>query len=228
MIAQRLVEPEILDALSPDDPRARASRRDLHRINTFMRQSRIMARALSRLPAPRKLVDLGSGDGQFMLAVARRLARRWPGVTVTLLDQQNIVTETTRARFAKLGWTCETIAADVFDYLARKEEADIVTANLFLHHFPAPALQRLLASVAGMTRAFVACEPRRSRLSLLGGRLVFVLGANAVSRHDAVASVRAGFARGELSALWSETGWHARECWAPPFTHLFAVTRHDP
>lgn len=225
MTAHRLVEPEILDVLSPDDPRARASRRDLKRINAFMLQSRIMARALCALPPPRTLVDLGSGDGQFLLAVARRMARRWRGVTVSLVDQQNIVTEDTRAGFKALGWACETVPADVFDYLARMKEADIVTANLFLHHFPAPALQRLLANVAGAARGFVACEPRRSPLAILGSKLVFVLGANDVSRHDAVASVRAGFAGNELSALWPATGWSCRETWAPPFTHLFVAHR---
>jgi hypothetical protein len=53
---------------------------------------------------------------------------------------------------------------------------------------------------------------------------VFVLGANDVSRHDAVASVRAGFAASELSALWPQdqtSSWRLREKAIFPFTHLF-------
>ena len=54
----------------------------------------------------------------------------------------------------------------------------------------------------GTAKAFVACEPRRSAFALLGARMVFALGANDVTRHDAVASVRAGFRGRELSGLW--------------------------
>jgi hypothetical protein len=44
-----------------------------------------------------------------------------------------------------------------------------------------------------------------------------------VTRHDAVASVRAGFAGRELSGLWPEAGWQRREGLALPFTHFFAA-----
>ena len=53
---------------------------------------------------PRSLLELGCGDGTFMLRLARRLAPRWPDVTVTLLDRQSIVSEKTKAAFRALGW----------------------------------------------------------------------------------------------------------------------------
>ena len=96
----RVLVPEILDHLAAEDPRALRSRRDLARINAVMRQSAIMAKALSSFPAPKLLADLGGGDGHFLLSVARRLARRWPGVKVLILDQQAIVSAGTRSQFA--------------------------------------------------------------------------------------------------------------------------------
>jgi hypothetical protein len=218
----RTLTPEILDFLAPDDPRAIRSRRDLVVINAMMRQSAIMAKALSRTPAPKLLADLGGGDGRFMLSVARRLAKRWPkdwsGVTVMIADQRAIVGADTRARFAQLGWRCENLTGDIFQTLPLIKP-DMVTANLFLHHFDE-------ALVAARSKAFVACEPRRSALALLGARLVFLLGANDVSRHDAVASVRAGFSASDLSALWpqdqtKDRAWKLRERAVFPFTHLF-------
>ncbi|HEY0265125.1 MAG TPA: hypothetical protein VGC16_00140, partial [Rhizomicrobium sp.] len=99
---------------------------------------------------------------------------------------------------------------------------DIAIANLFLHHFDDAALERLLAAVAANCRGLVACEPRRSAFALLGARLVFALGANDVTRHDAVASVRAGFAGQELSALWRQGDpWKSGECGVFPFSHIF-------
>ncbi len=221
----RILVPELLDLLPPDDPRAITSRRDLVRINWMMRQPQIVVQALAGFPAPATLADLGGGDGKFLLQVARRMAPRWPGVRALILDRQDIVSARTRAGFESLGWSCETVAGDVFETLPRVSP-DITIANLFLHHFDDAALARLLAAVALEGRGFVACEPRRSAFALLGARLVFALGANDVSRHDAIASVRAGFAGHELSALWPASGqWRVGERGVFPFSHLFAV-RH--
>src|SRR5436190_16442240 len=43
---QRHVEPELLDELPANDPRALRSRKDLERVNAWMGHSRIMARQL--------------------------------------------------------------------------------------------------------------------------------------------------------------------------------------
>ena len=82
---KRLVQPELLDTLPPDDPLAIGSRRDLHRINWWMRNHAIMAGALQRhLPrAPKQITELGAGDGKFLLRVAKKTARRWPDVQAT-------------------------------------------------------------------------------------------------------------------------------------------------
>ena len=217
----RALTPEILDLLAPDDPRAVRSRRDLARINAVMGQGALMAKLLASFPAPRVLADLGGGDGRFLLKVAGRLARRWTNVKVVILDRQSIISAKTRAGFAALGWTCESLPGDVFEGLPQIQP-DIVTANLFLHHFDDATLARLLRLAASRTRGFVACEPHRSGLALWGARLVGVLGANDVTRHDAVASVRAGFRASELSALWPQgNAWIRNESAVFPFTHVF-------
>ncbi len=120
----RVLTPELLDELAADDPRAIRSRRDLVLINTIMRQSAVMAQTLLQCPPPRSIADLGGGDGRFVLSVARRLAKHWPGVRVLIVDRQDIVRRETRADFETLGWQCETRPGDVFDVLP---QADIIT-----------------------------------------------------------------------------------------------------
>jgi hypothetical protein len=124
------------------------------------------------------------------------------------------------------------LQGDIFETLPRIRP-DIVTANLFLHHLDDEGLARLLALIVSQARAFVACEPRRSLFALLGARLVFALGANDVTRHDALASVQAGFRDLELSMLWPEDrGWTCQERGVFPFSQLFCAeasnqeTRH--
>jgi hypothetical protein len=131
----------------------------------------------------------------------------------------------TLERLAALGWHASIAASDVFDFLALPGAPfDAIFVNLFLHHFDDAALARLLALVAAHGRVLVACEPRRSRFALAGSRLLWALGCNDVTRHDALASVRAGFTGGEITALWPERhGWRLVERAAPPFSHLFVA-----
>lgn len=231
----RRLEPELLDQLPADDPRAMGSRRDLRRINGLMANARAMAAMLRAGAAgrqPRTIVDLGCGDGQAMLRVARRLAPRdWRGVTVILQDRQNIVSAATRDAFGALGWRAETVSADVFDFLDRAPSSpiDAITANLFLHHFTDAQLTRLFGSAAKLAGLFVACEPRRAKFVVELSRLLWLVGCNDVSVHDAVASARAGFVGNELSALWphqiDNDDWQLQERPAALFTHLFAARR---
>lgn len=228
MTGPRTVEPELLDLLPADAPGALRSRRDIRRLNALMLHSRIMARLIERHMRGgrlRRLVDLGGGDGTFMAAVARILARRWADVTLVLVDRHDVVARDTHDALAALGWRMEVAASDVFDYLARPAAAaDVVTANLFLHHFEEAGLRRLLAGSARLAPLFVACEPRRSRLARLASGMVCALGCNHVTRHDARASVRAGFAVGELSRLWPEgRNWRLHDAAIGPFTHCFTA-----
>jgi hypothetical protein len=152
-----------------------------------------------------------------MQRVVRRLRR--PGVEVTLVD---------RVALPDLQGQATAVAADAHEFLARPgPRFDAIVANLFLHHFEPAALRRLLALAARRAPLFVACEPRRSRLALQASRLLGLLGCNDVTRHDAAASVRAGFLGRELSALWPEQdGWALSEGPARPFGHLFVARRH--
>ena len=227
----RVVEPEWLDALPADDARAVRSRADLRVVNTWMRQAATMARALfhhSGGVAPARLIDLGAGDGTFMLRVAHKLAPRWRNVTAVLLDGQDIVTQRTLSGFSALQWRAEAVVADAFDFLAqtRRGNADVLTANLFLHHFDEDRLAKLMQEMARCASLVVACEPRRGPVALWASRMVGAIGCGAVTRHDAVVSVRAGFSGDELSRLWPCQGdWDLHEYRAWPFTHCFVARK---
>lgn len=227
-MAERLVEPEILDDLPETDPRAVASRNDLRRLNRLMLQDRIMAAMLSaHLPSPpRRILEIGSGDGSFMLTVARKLAKRWPSVDLVLLDRQALVTPRRIAEFAAIGWTVTVVEADIFEWssAAKDECFDAITTNLFLHHFKTEELALMLEKMASMAPVFLATEPRRTRFPLLASRMLRVIGANDVTRHDAPASVRAGFTGHELSELWPQDhGVVTDERRRGLFTHAFAA-----
>ena len=210
----RSVRPEILDELSPDDPRAIQSRRDLRKINTLMGHPAFIARTLRTGPMPRVLVELGAGDGAVLLNVAQRLGRPPFRVRAILIDRRPSLPDATKAAFDREGWDVESCGSDIFDWLSHPtaDRADAMLANLFLHHFSDSDLAALLSSASRRTAHFIACEPLRSRTALAGVSLMPLIGCNAVTRHDAAISVRAGFRGRELSALWPDDGrWQLTE-----------------
>jgi hypothetical protein len=226
----RRIQPETLDQLAESDPRAVRSRADLRRINRVMGTRTIMLRALRHeIAAPRRIIELGAGDGMLMLGLARRLARYWPSVHLTLLDRQNLVAAQTIGAFHVLGWQVEILNVDVLMWLKQPvhDRYDLAVANLFVHHFDDRQLTLMLPALAQRADVFFICEPRRAWVPLLGSYLIGLIGANAVTRQDAVLSVRAGFAGNELSAQWpvERGGWNLREYAAGLFSHCFLATR---
>jgi Methyltransferase domain len=230
-VVVRALEPELLDELPPDDPSAVGSRRDLVRLNGWMGHRRIMAQALRSScdpPTTRRLIELGAGDGRFLLNVAQSLSADWRGTTAVLVDRHRVVSPETQQGFQALGWRLALIEADVFDWLGRPTVAfsDVVLANLFLHHFSNPQLTRLLAEAARLAKAFVALEPRRAAWPLTCSHLLWMIGCNRVTQNDAPVSVRAGFAGDELSHLWpGDEAWTLDERPAGWCSHLFIARR---
>jgi len=257
---QRVVQSEWLDELPPEDAGAVQSRRDLRRLNFLMGHVGMMTRALAGpwgRQKVRSIVELGAGDGTFLLKLARQLERleagrlliramgnagawlAWRGriprlesipTKAVLVDRQKLVRTVIREKFGRLGWRVEIVKADVFDWLAepRLATGTMMVANLFLHHFAEETLRSLLLHISARSDFFVACEPRRSAFALSASRKLGVIGCNAVTRHDAVVSVQAGFVDRELSALWPATpGWQLEEREAGMFSHCF-VARREP
>jgi Methyltransferase domain len=237
MMLPRLVSAETLDGLSESDPAAMRSRRDLQRIHRVMGTRTILRRALltqlaSHPPGrPLRVLELGAGDGTLMLGVARALGRQIGPVEITLLDRQQLVSQETQAAYADAGWHAQVAVCDVHDWAAASSNArDLTVCNLFLHHFEGAPLQALLAAIESSSTRFFACEPRRGRLALAASHLVGLIGANAVTREDAVLSVHAGFQGQELTQIWPQpaSGWKLDEYSAGLFSHCFLAVRKHP
>jgi hypothetical protein len=227
---RRQIQPEILDDLPSDDPRAIHSRRDLQKINALMGHAGIVTRALRGAPVPpRLLVELGSGDGTLLLNVARRIGRQ-TGRRAMLVDRHPSVSAATLDGFRTAGWEVEIFEADVFEWLCRPraETADATIANLLLHHFRDGEIAHLLNLVSHQTTRFIACEPRRSQLGLAGVSALRLIGCNEVTLHDAAISVRGGFSDRELTALWPpDQGWRVTEGGRGLFSHALFAARDE-
>jgi SAM-dependent methyltransferase len=230
--SERCVLPERLDVLPVDDPMAQRSRRDLQRVHRAMRSLSILRRATTKLAMrqhPRRILELGSGDGSLLLRFARAQRPPWPSVEVTFLDRQDVVSPSTKAAFGDVGWNVNVLCVDALEWArsAPGPRYDLCVTTLFLHHFSNTDLSILLAGVAACADAFLACEPRRNTLSRFGSHLIGLLGANEVTKEDGITSVAAGFTAKELTSYWPlhHQSWDLDEYFEWPFTHCLIARR---
>jgi len=186
---KRVVEPELLDELSGDDPAAIRSRRDLRMINWFMGNEDWIMRQVEE---GESMIELGAGTGE----LTRKLSEIGK---VTGLDFQGHPGD------LRVDWK----QGDLFETMPDCP-GDTVVANLILHHFDDEELKRL-GGLISSRKKFVAIEPYRSRRSLVQGSLLWPV-INSVTKHDMMVSIRAGFRRGELAGLLQlATQWQWRE-----------------
>jgi SAM-dependent methyltransferase len=223
----RKLTAEILDELPADAPEAIRSRKDLQRLNGIMGHTRILAREARRGTLPTRVVELGSGDGDLICRLLKRVGIGGRRGKLVLVDRNPVVSSATLETLDELGWTVHICRQDVFEWARTNDQPfDICFANLFLHHFPDDALRELLGLIEPHTDRVLACEPRRSGSALWASRLVGLIGCNRVTRHDAVVSVEAGFNNGELTELWPDSDqWEFAEGNAGLFSHMFAARR---
>jgi len=229
-VKARVLTPELLDSLPPDDPAAQASRRDLRRLHPLLGQIGLWTRWFAEnFPArpPASLADLGAGDGSLLGTV---LLRAYPkgghGARIFFVDRQPVVPESTLAHLRRCNWLPTVIAIDIFEWAEQGPPVDAALANLLLHHFGEAGITRLFSALARKTSSLAAAEPRRNHLAFLATQTLGLIGCHPVTRHDARVSVEAGFRDHELSALWPASGWTLRERSAGPFTHFFSAQKH--
>lgn len=213
---QRVLEPELLDTLPPDNPDAQHSRRDLRLINRIMGNPGWLCRTLPPLLRPGETaLELGAGDGLLGMRFAAL------GVRVDALDLGPRPAGWPEASF----WH----RADMRTFTGYARYP-LVAGNLVFHHLGAAELAALGDNIRGSARAIVACEPARRRFSqVLIALLGPPLGANRVTLHDARVSIAAGFRGEELPlALGLNRGSWKFRCYSTALgAYRMVATRHS-
>ncbi len=204
---QRVLEPELLDSLPHDHSDALASRGDIRFLNGVMGNFRWLRRQLAEhATAQDQIVELGAGDGGLVRHVAEKyptIAARWTGLDFAPAPVD--LPESTR-------WVQGDFFADSAAGAALKS-ADIVVANLILHHFTDDQLA-VLATRLPHARLLLISEPARHVQHYWKGRLLdAIFGFNYVTMYDMLLSIRAGFRVGELPTVLglNADGWEVQE-----------------
>ena len=191
---ERIVRPELLDELPPDDPAARANRADLRHLNGLAGNHRWFSRQLARFPLQPAL-ELGAGDGFLGACLYRRFAAREGAGSFSILGIDRMARPPAWPA-AWPWWRGE------LEHYEAYEARPAVFANWILHQLEDDALARLGAHWNASAQLLLCSETRRSAVARRLVRLgLALLRMHPVTRHDAIVSLEAGFRGEELPRL---------------------------
>jgi 2-polyprenyl-3-methyl-5-hydroxy-6-metoxy-1,4-benzoquinol methylase len=199
-LGERLILPELLDTLPPDQ--ARASLQDLVQINRRWGGHSTLRHLLHDVLhktrpdiEPFSVLDVGAASGDMGACI-----RRWyPAAKVTSLDY-------VESHLAQSG--TPKVAGDAFRLPFRPGSFDYVFCSLFLHHFQNEDVVRLLRGFGEVARkAVLVIDLERNPIPYY-----FIawtrplLGWDPMTVHDGAISVEAAFHRKELEDLARQAG----------------------
>jgi hypothetical protein len=196
VLYERFIVPEMLDHAPPDV--ARASLRDLARINRYLGGYYVLGRLFGGVVKPDDsftVLDIGAASGDMGAAIRRR----YPRALVTSLDYKG----------EHLAQAADPrVVADAFHLPFRPASFDFVFSSLFLHHFANDQVVELFRSFRGLARrAVLAIDLDRGPLAyhfLPNTRWLFRWHDITIS--DGQISVAAALKKDELLALAVRAG----------------------
>lgn len=197
---------EWLDGDVLDEASLRRNLRDIRVINAALGWTAFttheVAKVVRREQLQRlSLLDVAAGSADMVLAIARWSARAYLAADLVATDINPRIVAVAREQTAGIG----SIRVEQQDALALPYPPgrfDIALCTLALHHFDPSAATMLLRNMAHVARHVLVFDVVRSPFAYLGAHLLTrVARMDAMTRHDAPASVRRAYARAELAAL---------------------------
>lgn len=222
MLTRRLHTPEWMDTEEVSAADFAACLRDLAAVNTVTLARRPTLLWLDRVARrhPRRtlrVLDVASGGGDMLRAVARWGARRGVAVELTGVDINPLGTAAAVAA-TPAGLPIRYETGDVFALPAGRR-FDVVISSLFTHHLSDDEVVRFLRWMEGVAElGWFVNDLQRSELAARGfAMLAGVAGWHRFVRHDGPLSVRRAFSRTEWPRLLRAAGVAGRVRARAPF-----------
>lgn len=213
---RRVVIPELLDTDSGSEDEIRASLADLRRINRWfggISTTRTLLRHVANRTGLRRmsLLEVAAGSGDVPVSAANDLARHGICVDVTLLDRSP----------SHLNGYRRSLTADARALPFRDGAFDVVSCGLFVHHLEPAELKAFVQESLRVARVCLLINDlRRSPLHLAFIYAGMPLFRSAITRHDAVASVKRAYTPEDFRTMFAEWNLHGADIIS---TYLFRM-----
>lgn len=154
--------------------------------------------------APVRILDIGTGSADIPIAIARWATRQNMSVHITGVDLHETTIDLAREQLAaqNADLPIRLVQADALTLADRfePESFDYVHAGMFLHHLPDIEVITVLRIMHRLSsHGMIWNDLIRGMLSRIGVKCLVRLmpGLPAMARHDAIASIDAGFTKKE-------------------------------
>jgi 2-polyprenyl-3-methyl-5-hydroxy-6-metoxy-1,4-benzoquinol methylase len=230
-LATRSEAPELMDDLSIGGSELAETLAQLRWINRLLGAAWPTVEGVARLwleagrPAQLSILDVGAGSGD-----VNRLLLRWAAwckvqINMTLMDIHPDTCAVAQAYYRGES-RVRVVQGNVFQLTP--SQADIVTASLFLHHFPAAELAAVLKAMLEAARLGVIINDlhRHPLAWAFIWAATRLLSRNRLIRHDAPLSVWRGFRPAYFERLKKTPGLAGlRYAWRPFFRYLVIIPK---
>lgn len=232
---QRRLSHELMD--DPAVPRAELERAlgYIRGVNRALGGVRGLRTALERScgagigASPITLLDVGTGSADLPIAAVRWACMRGIDLRITAIDNHATTLDLAREYLARpehadAAGRIELLLADATDLAPAlgSRRFDLAHAGMFLHHLPGGTITSVLRSLGQRCDAVIWNDLVRSRVGHVAITLATLMQPRII-RHDACASVAAGFTPREVRDHASDAGlelrWHQRSF----LTHRFVA-----
>jgi hypothetical protein len=247
MFRERARGCELLDRPGADPRLVEEGYRFMKVVNRIGGGIRVVRRFLAQELAttarstPVTILDIGAGDCDIPLAIARWADKRGCRVRFTCLDHDPKAIELAQRAVACVGWglphqigvggasptlpAIKTVQADIFTYQPT-EKFDYAMGSMTFHHFTDDEIDRLIRHLRGFVRKAVLINDLHRCLADYLACFLLALPVDREVRHDGLLSIRRGFKPRELARLLAkhDPGAVARRMW---FCRVAGVVRFD-
>ena len=201
---------EWLDAETMDDAALRRNLADIRRINWLLGWTTFTVRgvarhaeAIAKYTGKREfsLLDVASGSADIPLAIAHWAERAGYNARIVATDiSPQIVAVAQEQSASTSSVSVERQEALKLPYAPGS--FDIALCTLAIHHFEPERAVELLSGMARVSKHVLVFDVARARLAYIGSLLLTrLLPMDAMTRHDAPASVRRAYSARELREL---------------------------
>jgi 2-polyprenyl-3-methyl-5-hydroxy-6-metoxy-1,4-benzoquinol methylase len=212
-LAERSVEPELMDDLRCEGTVVDQTLHELDVINRWLGGNHVTIDGLEELLAhtdrktPLTIADLGCGSGDMVTRIARWGSASGRNVDVVGIDANPNIVEYARKKASGVD-RVSFEAMNVLDEAFARRRFDVVVATLFMHHFTDEQLAKLLRSLKAQTTiGFVINDIHRHPIAYHSIRLLTALFSRSpMVKHDGPLSVQRAFKRSEWKEILSKAG----------------------
>ncbi|MEQ8518776.1 MAG: methyltransferase domain-containing protein [Cytophagales bacterium] len=186
--------------------------RELEMVNTYLGGYKVTLSALKKLKLDKdrkyRLLDIGSGAGDMLKQMAKWAERNQLNIEFIGIDANQFMVDYAAnacSEFANISF----LRKNIFETKTEDLKADIVTMNLFCHHFNNEELNQIINRIShSEAKVIIINDLHRHPLAYYSiWFLTRLFNGSYLVQHDAPLSVKRAFKRNEIRKIFVNTSF---------------------